>query len=158
MRASADPASRTRSFVISPAAPFRSIFSCVITSPLPRCTRRPVRVRLPGLPLATIRFGDGQSTSARLQIISITGGLLRVLKPLHSKAVVEVMFSTDLGPVLAMAELLNPCSAAPIGLQPFRFVSINGAELQKLRAAIASCLKNTRSGLICAIPKERLWV
>lgn len=130
----------------------------VMTSPFPRRTRRPVRVRLPGLPLATIRFGDGESTAARLQIVSVTGGLLRVLKPLHSKAVVEVMFSTDLGPVLAMAELLSPCSAARIGLQPFRFISINAAELQKLRAAIASCLKTSRSGLICPLHGERLWV
>jgi hypothetical protein len=104
------------------------------------------------MPRATIRFGDGQCTSARLQIISVTGGLLRVLKPLHSRAVVELMFSTSLGPVLAMAELLNPCTAAPIGLQPFRFIAINSAEVQTLRAAIALCLKTTRNGLVCALP------
>ncbi len=83
--------------------------------------RRPVRVRLPGMPSATIRFGDGQRSSARLQTISVTGGLLRVLKPLSPGAVVELMFSSHIGPVLAMAELLSPCSAAPIGLQPFRW-------------------------------------
>jgi len=102
------------------------------------------------MPLATIRFGDGQCTSARLQIISVTGGLLRVLKPLHSSAVVEVMFSTALGPVLAMAELLSPCAVAPIGLQPFRFTTLNSDELQTLRAAIASCLKHSRAGHLCA--------
>jgi hypothetical protein len=31
---------------------------------------------------------------------------------------VELMFSTHIGSVLAMAELLSPCLAAPIGLQP----------------------------------------
>jgi hypothetical protein len=60
-----------------------------------------------------------------------------VLKPLSSGAVVELMFSTHIGPVLAMAELLSPCSAAPIGLQPFRFIAMDNAELRKLRAAIA---------------------
>ena len=35
----------------------------------------------------------------------------------------ELMFSSHIGPVLAMAELLSPCSAAPIGLQPFRFIA-----------------------------------
>ncbi len=50
----------------------------------------------------------------------------------------ELMFPTHIGPVLAMAELLSPCSAARIGLQPFRFTAIDSAELQKLRAAIAS--------------------
>jgi hypothetical protein len=37
-----------------------------------------------------------------------------------------------------MAELLSPCSAAPIGLQPFRFIAMDGAELRKLCAAMAS--------------------
>lgn len=90
------------------------------------------------MPLATIRFGDGQHSSARLQTISVTCGLLRVLKPLSPGAIVELMFSTRIGPVLAMAELLNPCSAAPSGLQPFRFIAVDNAELRKLHAAIAS--------------------
>jgi hypothetical protein len=108
------------------------------TSPQPPYARRPVRVQLAGMPPATIRSGGGQFSSARVQTISVTGGLLRVLKPLSSGEVVELMFSTRNGPVLAMAELLSPCSAVPIGLQPFRFIAIDDAELRKLRAAIAS--------------------
>jgi hypothetical protein len=61
-----------------------------------------------------------------------------VLKPLRSGAVVELLFSTHIGSVLAMAELLSPCSPAPIGLQPFRFIAIDSAELRKLCAAIAA--------------------
>ena len=90
------------------------------------------------MPSASIRSGDGQYSTARLQTISITGGLLQVLKPIRSGAVVELLFSTHIGSVLAMAELLSPCSAAAIGLQPFRFVAMDSAELRKLRAAIAS--------------------
>ena len=110
----------------------------MVTSPTPPCTARPVRVQLPGMPSATIRFGDGERLSAKLQTISVTGGLLRVLKPLRSGAVVELLLSTHIGSVLAMAELLCPCSAAPIGLQPFRFIAMDGAELRKLCAAMAS--------------------
>jgi len=51
---------------------------------------------------------------------------------------VELMFSTHVGPVLAMAELLSPRSASPIGLQPFRFITIERSELRTLRAAMAS--------------------
>jgi hypothetical protein len=91
-----------------------------------------------GMPSATIRFGDGQRSSARLQTISAKGGLLRVLKPLNPGAVVELMFSTHVGPILAMAELLSPRPASPIGLQPFRFITIERSELRTLRAAIAS--------------------
>jgi hypothetical protein len=90
------------------------------------------------MPSATIRFGDGQRSSARVQTISARGGLLRVLKPLSPGAVVELMFSTHVGPILAMAELLSPRAASPIGLQPFRFITIERSELRTLRAAMAS--------------------
>lgn len=90
------------------------------------------------MPSATIRFKDGQRSSARLQTISTKGGLLRVLKPLSPGVVVELMFSTHVGPVLAMAELLSPRSAFPMGLQPFRFITIERSELRTLRAAMVS--------------------
>ena len=61
-----------------------------------------------------------------------------MLKPLSSGEVVELLFSTHIGSVLALAELLSPCSAAPMGLQPFRFIALDSAELRKLSAAIAS--------------------
>ena len=60
-----------------------------------------------------------------------------MLKPLSPGAVVELMFSTHVGPVLAIAELLSPCTASPVGLQSFRFLAIERSELRALRAAIA---------------------
>jgi hypothetical protein len=109
-----------------------------MNSPQPHAERRALRVRLPGMPQATVRFEDGQRPSARLQTISITGGLLRVLKPLSPGATVEVMFRTNAGPVLGMAELLSPCSAIPTGLQPFRFIAMAETDLKTLRIVIAS--------------------
>ncbi len=120
------------------------------SSPRPQPKRRPLRVRLPGMPQAFIRFEDGQRPSARIQTISVTGGLLRVLKPLSPGAVVELMFSTNAGPVLGMAELLRPCSVSRIGLQPFRFVALDEADLHNLRIAIASsqkCIRGFRPDL-----------
>ena len=120
-----------------------------MASPQPRARQRALRVQLPSMPQATIRFEDGQRPSARLQTISITGGLLRVLKPFSPGAVVEVMFWTDAGPVLGIAELLSPCSAAPIGLQPFRFIAMDDTDLRTLRIAIASseeCVKGISIG------------
>jgi hypothetical protein len=108
----------------------------LMTSPY-RSARGVPKLRVEGMPSATIRFEDGQRSSARLQTISVTGGLLRVLKPFSPGAIVELMFSKHVGPVLAMAELLNPCSVAPIGLQRFRFIAIDNAGLRKLRAAMA---------------------
>ncbi len=109
-----------------------------MTSPQPQAKQRAIRARIPGMPQATIRFEDGQHPSARLQTVSITGGLLQVLKPLSPGAVVEVMFWTHAGPVLGIAELLGPCSAVRIGLQPFRFIAMDDTDLRTLTIAIAS--------------------
>jgi hypothetical protein len=49
-----------------------------------------------------------------------------------------VMFCTHAGSVLGMAELLSPCSAIPIGLQPFRFIAMHETDLKTLRIAMAS--------------------
>jgi len=67
--------------------------------------------------------------------------LLRVLKPLSPGAIVEVMFLTHAGRVLGIAELLCPCSAVRIGLQPFRFIAMHDADLRTLRIAIASSVE-----------------
>jgi hypothetical protein len=102
------------------------------------------------MPQATIRFEDGQHRSAKLQTVSMTGGLLRVLKPFSPGAIVEVMFWTHAGPVLGIAELLGPCSAVRIGLQPFRFIAMPDADLRTLRIAIASsegCIAGFRTGV-----------
>lgn len=112
-----------------------------MTSPQPHGKRRALRVQLPGMPQVAIRFQDGQHLAARLQTVSVTGGLLRVLKPLSSGEVVEVMFYTPAGPVLALAELLKPYSAARMGLQAFRFIAVDEGELRTLRIAIASSLR-----------------
>ncbi|HVO63931.1 MAG TPA: hypothetical protein VMT53_23620 [Terriglobales bacterium] len=101
---------------------------------------RPVRVQLPGMPPTSIRLENGQRSTAKLQIVSVTGGLLRVLKPFSPGAIVELFFPTENGPVLGMAQMLSPCPAAPIGLQPFRFVALDRSDLQRLRAAISLCL------------------
>jgi hypothetical protein len=101
----------------------------------PSQTRAP-RVRLPGMPSASLRLQDGQRATAKLQTISVTGGLLRVLKPLMTGAVVELMFWTQSGPVLGLAELLHPCFDAPMGLQPFRFIAMDQTDLDTLQTAI----------------------
>ena len=109
-------------------------------SPENQCQTRAPRVQLPGMPPANIRLQDGQRATAKLQTISVTGGLLRVLKPFTPGAIVELMFWTQSGPVLGLAELLGPCFDAPIGLQPFRFVAMDQTDLETLGAAIARSL------------------
>lgn len=78
----------------------------------------------------------------------------------------ELQFSTNIGSVLAMAELLAPCSPGLIGLQPFRFIRMDKTELRKLGAVIDSSSKrevgrssasaNRKSGLAQALSTAAL--
>lgn len=102
--------------------------------------QRPARVKLASGPTAALRFDDGRRTTGKLQIVSITGGLLRLAKPISPGALVEIMFLTQSGPVLAMAELLSPCSATLRCLQPFRFIMMEDGDFHHLKTALASSL------------------
>lgn len=119
---------RASSSVISRNFLLQGILQYAMTYfPQPHSKRRAVRVTLAGTPSTAIRFDDGRCTTGKLQIVSVTGGLLRMPKPLCPGALVEIMFLTQFGPVLGMAELLSPCSATLRCLQPFRFIILDDA-------------------------------
>jgi Putative methyltransferase len=132
---------RMSSSVISHHSSFRwhSSVRLMIYFPQPHPKRRARRVRL-ATPPVVIQYSDGRRTTGKLQIISVTGGLLRLSKPLVPGALVEVMFLTGVGPILGMAELMNPCSATLRCLQPFRFVAMDNENYSRLRTAIGSSL------------------
>jgi hypothetical protein len=108
--------------------------------PQPHSRRRATRVKLAGAAPATIRFDDGRRSTGKLQMVSVTGGLLRLPEPLCPGALVEMMFLTPAGPVLGMAELLSPCSATLRCLQPFRFIMMDDGDFHRLRTALAASL------------------
>jgi hypothetical protein len=70
-----------------------------------------------------------------LAVISSTGGLLCLSKPLIRGTRVKVMFLTQRGPVLGAAEMLNPVSWTE---QPFRFVALAYGDQRRLQA-ITGC-------------------
>ena len=76
--------------------------------PQPHPSRRAARIQLGDSVLAAIRLEDGRRTKARLQTISVTGGLLRLQQSLGEGDFVEVAFQTQAGPVHGMAEVLTP--------------------------------------------------
>lgn len=63
---------------------------------------------------------------------SLTGGLLSLPKPLDRGSRARVLFLTQTGPVLGMAEMLRPLSWTE---QPFRFLTMHEEDERKLRAA-----------------------
>lgn len=101
--------------------------------PQPSSQWRVPRANLDGNTPAVLRFPDGQRTSANLQVISLTGGLLSVPQPMDQGSRVKVMFLTGEGSVLGGAEMLHPVSNE---LQPFRFVSLAADDQQRLKTLI----------------------
>jgi hypothetical protein len=105
--------------------------------PQPHPSRRAARVQLGDSVLAAIRLEDGRRAKAKLQTISVTGGLLRLAQSLAQGDFVEVAFQTQAGPVHGMAEVLSPMRSAPDSvLQPFRFVAIEDDDHRRLRTSL----------------------
>ena len=91
------------------------------------------RAHLEGQNPAVLRFPNGQTTGANLQVISVTGGLLSLSQPVVQGSQVKLIFLTGDGAVLGGAEMLHPVTNA---LQPFRFVSLAADDQRRLGTLI----------------------
>jgi hypothetical protein len=103
--------------------------------------QRAARVHLADAPPVVLRGEDGSSISGRLEVVSLNGGLLSLARPRQHGSVVKLMFVTDRGPVLALAELLPPLSWVH---QPFRFLEFGQRAERALRAAIENWMGTAR--------------
>jgi hypothetical protein len=89
--------------------------------------------------LALVKLEDGQHAKAKLQTVSVTGGLLRMARALQEGDFVEVAFQTHSGPVHGMAEMLHPRRISAEGiLQPFRFIALDDNDHKTLSFAVNS--------------------
>ena len=109
--------------------------------PQPTNQRRAERVRLDESIPAVVRFTDGNRTSGRLKVVSMTGGLLSLPRPIRQGSVGKLMFLTPAGSVLGSAEMLTPMSWE---LQPFKFLGFSTDDHGKLETAIHSYLQTKR--------------
>jgi len=101
-------------------------------------SQRAPRVHLDGATPAVLRFQDGQRTSGKLHVVSLTGGLLSLSNPVVQGSQVKLMFLTRTGSVLGGAEMLSPVSS---DLQPFRFISLAATDQRRLGATIQASLQ-----------------
>jgi hypothetical protein len=99
--------------------------------------QRAARARLATVTPAALRFQDGRRTSGKLQVLSLTGGLLSLSKPLVQGSHIKLMFLTGAGSVLGGAEMLTPITST---LQPFRFISLAPDDRRRLGATIQATL------------------
>jgi hypothetical protein len=125
--------------------------------PQPHPSRRAARVQLGDSVLAAIRLEDGRRTKAKLQSISVTGGLLQLQHPLGTGSFVELAFQTQSGPVHGMAEILSPMRKTTTGvLQPFRFVAFEDDDHRRLRTSVDHVADRSLLGLkssVFVVPK-----
>jgi hypothetical protein len=103
--------------------------------------RRPDRARFADTVPAVLRFSDGQRASGKLRVVSVTGGLLSLPRPIRQGSVAKLMFLTSAGSVLGSAEMLSPVSWE---LQPFRFLGLPDDDHTRLQAAIQTSLLQDR--------------
>jgi hypothetical protein len=110
--------------------------------PQSKARPRPPRQKLVNPAPVVLRAPSGSRVRGKLQVISVTGGLVSLSELLEQGSVTRVMFMTDVGSVQGTAEMLIPISAT---LQPFRFVAIDHDDQSRIKDSIQfSTEKNRR--------------
>jgi hypothetical protein len=110
-------------------------------------TSRAPRIQLTTTP-AVVKLNDGKRAKGRLQLVSVTGGLLQLASALSEGDFVEVAFQTQSGGVEGMAEMLNPVRSAPGSVfQPFRFIALGDDDHNALRRTVEAAADRTFLGL-----------
>lgn len=106
--------------------------------PQQRPRRAGPRVSFPELTPAVLRFSDGCRTAGTLKLVSVTGGLLVLSRPVMPNSVVKLMFVGPTGSVFGTAKMLNPLNWS---LQPFCFTTLHDDDQYKLKTAIQRCVE-----------------
>lgn len=104
---------------------------------------------------AAIRFEDGRHHLAKLRTLSLTGGLLRLSKPLVPGTLIEVIFMSNGAPILGLAELLTPALETLKCLQPFKFIMIDDDDYQRLSSLIRSSVAGSWRPYLRIYPDAR---
>jgi len=109
--------------------------------PQTNANQRSPRVKLNGSVAAAVMAEGGQRARAKLQTISVSGGLLQLQWELSAGDFVEIAFHTRSGPIHGMAEMLRPMRKLQSAcMQPFRFVALGDEDHRKLRMAVELAL------------------
>jgi hypothetical protein len=80
-----------------------------------------------------VRFAGGVRCSAQLQVVSVTGGLLCLQRPVQPGAVGKLMFLTSKGCITGDAQMLVPVAW---DRQPFKFTTLHEDDRYKLQTII----------------------
>jgi hypothetical protein len=112
--------------------------------PQPNANQRSPRIELNGAVGAAIRGEGGQQERAKLQSISITGGMLQLQTAIATGDLVDIAFHTRAGLVHGMAEMLQPTRKFQSAcLQPFRFIALDDDDHRRLRKSLDEAVERS---------------
>ncbi|HZQ18722.1 MAG TPA: hypothetical protein VFA90_08375 [Terriglobales bacterium] len=94
---------------------------------------RPERVGFDEKTPVVVRFPGGVRCSAQLKILSVTGGLLSLQRPVQPGAVGKLMFLSGKGCIAGEAQMLTPVSW---DRQPFKFTILHDDDRYRLQTLI----------------------
>lgn len=115
--------------------------------------RRAPRVNLRGSIAAVVRLENGRQLAAKMQRLSITGGMLDLSAYLEERTWVDLTIYLSSGPVRATAEMMFPMLGAVSYLQPFRFTRIGPEELHTLDREVTAMLEQAASKPVDSGPR-----
>jgi hypothetical protein len=119
----------------------------------PNSSWRSPRLKYAPTTPAVLRGESGRRIRAKLQVISVTGGLLDLATTLDRGSRMKLMFLTGAGAVLGTVEMLPSLSNTQ---QPFRFLSMNEDDERRLRNVIQFSQEQNRRDQQFII-KDRTW-
>ena len=110
--------------------------------------RRAPRANCRGEISAVIRLENRRQVAARLQQLSITGGLIDLSAYLEERTWVDLTIYLGSGAVHATAEMMFPARAGASYRQPFRFTGMGEEELHAVDREVTALIKqSTKSRL-----------
>src|SRR5580765_3303629 len=90
--------------------------------------QRKSRVKLGGSVLALVLLENGRQIRARMNQLSVNGGLLSLERPLDEGIKVTALFHVGTTSIRAQAEMLFPMWATKGCFQPIRFLELTDKE------------------------------
>src|SRR5271163_3572450 len=103
--------------------------------------QRGTRVKLGGSILALVLLENGRQIRARMNQVSVNGGLLSLENPLDESIRVTVLFHLGCTSVRCRAQMLFPMWATQGCLQPFRFLELAEASYASLNRELENLVR-----------------
>jgi hypothetical protein len=94
---------------------------------------RPERIGFDEKTPVVVRFAGGVRCAAQLQVLSVTGGLLSLQRPVQPGAVGKLMFFSGKGCIAGEAQMLAPVAW---DRQPFKFTTLHDDDKYRLQTLI----------------------